>query len=203
MKKVNKILLLLVMMMSALVANAADNAVKILDKAAEAYKASGDVKIGFQITISGQSTTGIIKLSGQKFCCTMSGSVAWFDGKTMWHYVKDNAEVNVTNPSDKDIARMNPYAFLNIYKKGYKCSVTKTTSTEYQIKLTGKKGSPYNDIIVHLNKSTYQPTYIKMVSPKRTAEIVVNSFIKNQKFANSDFVFNKKEFPNAEVVDLR
>jgi len=204
MKTVNKIVMLVVLMMSALTMNAAENATKILDKTSEAYKKGGDVKIGFSIDVAGQSSTGLIKLSGQKFYCTTGGNVAWFDGKTMWHYVKDNEEVNVTNPSEKELARLNPYSFLNIYKKGYKCTVSKTTATEYYIKMTGKKGSGYSSIEVHLNKSNYQLSYVKMVSSKRTIEITVNSYIKNQKFPASDFTFAKKgEFKDAEVVDLR
>ena len=204
MKTVNKIVMLVVLMMTALVANAAESATSILDKTAAAYKKAGDVKIGFQIKVNGQSTTGQIKLSGQKFCCSTAGNVAWFDGKTLWNYVKDNDEVNVTNPSEKDLARMNPYAFLNIYKKGYKCSVKKTTATEYQILMTGTKGSSYGIVEVHINKSSLQPTYVKMVSSKRTAEITVNSYLKNQKFPATDFTFSKKgEYKSAEIVDLR
>lgn len=205
MKKVNRLFLVMMLMTTAIMAKAADNATTILDKAAATYTKSGDVKIGFTIAVNGQSSKGQINLSGQKFLCSTGGSVAWFDGKTMWHYVKNNEEVNITNPSDKEIARMNPYHFLNIYKKGngYKSTVKKTTATEYHILLTGKKGSTYNSIEVHLNKSTYQLSYVKLVSSKRTAEITVNSYLKNQKFPASMFTFNKKEYPSAEIVDLR
>lgn len=203
MKILKRFFLLTVMLFSVAVAYAADSATTILDKTAEAYKKGGDVKISFTINVAGQSSDGIIKLSGQKFCCSTDGSVAWFDGKTMWHYVQDNEEVNVTNPSEKELARMNPYAFLSIYKKGYKCSVSKVTATEYYITMTGKKGSGYKSIEVHLNKTNYQLTYAKMVTAKRTTEITVKSYVKNQKFPSSDFYFNKKEFPKAEIVDLR
>lgn len=204
MKKTNKILMLLVMLMSSFVANAAENATKILDKTSETYKKSGDVKIGFTIEVGGQSSVGTIKLSGQKFCVTTGGNVAWFDGKTMWHYVKDNEEVNVTNPSEKEITKINPYAFLNIYKKGYKCKVIKTTDKEYYVTLSGKKGSAYKTIEVHINKTSYQPTYVKMETAKRTTTVKVNSYLKNQKFDASEFTFAKKgEYKGAEIVDLR
>lgn len=204
MKKVNKILTLVVLMFSALVANAADNATKILDKTSEAYSKSGGVKIGFTIEIGGQSSAGVIKLSGQKFCCSASGSVAWFDGKTMWHYIKDNEEVNVTNPTEKELTKINPYAFLNIYKKGYKCKVKKTTDSEYYITLSGKKNSAYKEIEVHINKTSYQPTYVKLTTAKRTTVVKVNSYLKNQNFPATDFTFSKKgEYKSAEVVDLR
>ena len=203
MKTLNRIIVFALLLTTALAAHAADNETKILDKTAETYKKAGDVKIGFTIDVSGQSSAGVIKLSGQKFCCTTGGNVAWFDGKTMWSYVKANEEVNVSNPSEKEITRLNPYAFLNIYKKGYKAKVSKTTDKEYYITLTGKKGSAYKSIDIHLDKVSYQPSYVKMVTAKRTLTIKVNSYLKNQKFASSDFTFSKKEYPKAEIVDLR
>lgn len=203
MKTLSKIMMLALLMMSALGMSAAENATKILDKTAAEYKKSGDVKIGFTITVSEQSTTGIIQLSGQKFCCTTGGGIAWFDGKTMWHYVKANEEVNVTNPTEKELSKMNPYAFLNLYKSGYTAKLTKTTAKSYSITLTGKKGSAYKSIDLEIDKASYQPLYIKMQTAKRSTVINVNSYLKNQKFPASAFTFNKKEFPAVEIVDLR
>ena len=47
----------------------------------------------------------ISQLSGQKFVVNMGGTITWFDGKTMWSYVKKNEEVNVTTPTAADRSR--------------------------------------------------------------------------------------------------
>lgn len=181
----------------------ADNAKAILDKASAQFKAAGDVKIGFQITANNQNTTGYINIAANKFYCDMAGVDVWFDGTTMWHYIKADGEVSVTTPSSKNLAKMNPYFFLTIYKKGYKCKMGKSTKEYYEVVMTGGKDTDFSSITVRLNRKNYNPIYSKTVSKKNTIEITVNSFLPHQSFDASSFRFNPREFPGVEVIDLR
>ena len=195
---------LLLMMLVATVVLYAQNATKILDNSAATLRAAGNVKIGFTLEADGGASTGYIKLQRQKFVINMGGTITWFDGKTMWTYVKANDEVNVTTPSADAIAKMNPYAFLSFYKKGYTAKMGKSTTKEYEVVLTGKSGSPFKKVVVRINKSSKYPTVITMTSSKDAVTTIrCNSFLKNQKYKDSTFQFNKKNYPNVEVVDLR
>lgn len=199
-----KIVLFLACVVVAFVSMKAQDATKILDKTAATLKAAGNVKIGFTLTANAASSTGYIKLQGQKFVVNMGGNITWFDGKTMWSYVKKNEEVNVTNPTADEVAKMNPYAFLAFYKKGYTAKMGKSSAKEYEVVLTGNESSPYKKVVVHVNKLTNYPTDIQMTSPKGdTTGIKCNSFLKNQKYKETTFQFNKKNYPNVDVVDLR
>ena len=182
----------------------AQNATSVLDKSAATLRAAGNVKIGFTMELEGGTSTGYIKLQRQKFVVNVGGSITWFDGKTMWTYVKANEEVNVINPSADAVAKMNPYAFLSFYKKGYTVKMGKGTAKEHEVLLTGKSGSPYTNVVVRINKSTQYPTFIKMTSSKGAVTTIrCNSFLKNQKYKDSTFQFNKKNYPDVEIVDLR
>ena len=181
----------------------AENAKSLLDKAATQFKSAGSVKVGFQLTVDGKTTTGYIDITDNKYFCDMAGVSVWFDGKTMWHYVKANEEVNVTTPSEKEIARMNPYSFLSIYKKGYVCKMGKSSPMYHEIVLTGDKNASYKSILVRLNKKTFEPLYVKTTTRKYTTEITVNSYLTHQAFPAETFRFNPKEFPKVEIVDLR
>ena len=182
----------------------AQNATSVLDKSAATLRAAGNVKIGFTLEVDGGASAGYIKLQRQKFVVNVGGSITWFDGKTMWTYVKANEEVNVTNPSADAVAKMNPYAFLSFYKKGYTVKMGKGTAKEHEVLLTGKSGSPYTNVVVRINKSTQYPTFIKMTSSKGAVTTIrCNSFLTNQKYKDSTFQFNKKNYPDAEIVDLR
>lgn len=182
----------------------AQNATSVLDKSAATLRAAGNVKIGFTLEVDGGASAGYIKLQRQKFVVNVGGSITWFDGKTMWTYVKANEEVNVTTPSADAVAKMNPYAFLSFYKKGYTAKMGKGTAKEHEVLLTGKSGSPYTNVVVRINKSTQYPTFIKMTSSKGAVTTIrCNSFLKNQKYKDSTFQFNKKNYPDAEIVDLR
>ena len=181
----------------------AENAKSILDKASAQFENSGNVKIGFQMIANGQTTTGYINIAENKFFCDMAGVDVWFDGTTMWHYVKADKEVSVSNPSAKNLARMNPYFFLTIYKKGYKCKMGKSTKDYYEVNMIGSNDTAFSSITVRLNKKNYNPIYTKTVSKKATVEITVNSFLSHQSFDASSFKFSPKEFPGIEIIDLR
>ena len=119
----------------------AQNATSVLDKSAATLRTAGNVKIGFTLEVDGGASAGYIKLQRQKFVVNVGGSITWFDGKTMWTYVKANDEVNVTTPSADAVAKMNPYAFLSFYKKGYTVKMGKGTAKEHEVLLTGKSGT--------------------------------------------------------------
>lgn len=192
------------MMLVAAMVACAQNATQLLDKSAATLRAAGNVKIGFTLEAEGGASTGYIKLQKQKFVINMGGSITWFDGKTMWTYVKSNEEVNVTTPSADAVAKMNPYAFLSFYKKGYTAKMGKSTTKEHEMVLTGKQGSPFKKVVVRINKSTRYPSVITMTSSKGDVTTIrCNSFLKNQKYTTATFQFNKKNYPNVEVIDLR
>ena len=201
MKKIFSIILILLAFLTVTDVKAQD-AKKILDKAATAFTKAGNVKIGFSANVNGNNAGGTICISGNKFQLNTGDLIIWFDGKSMWNYVVVNDEVNVSHPSAKEVARMNPYSFLTLYKKGYDCSMGKSSSTEYEVILKGQKGSAYNRITVRMSKKSYQPTYIK-TEAKSTMEIKVNSFASKQNFPASTFTFDKKKYPKVEVIDLR
>jgi outer membrane lipoprotein-sorting protein len=201
MKKITFLLFILLAFLAVTDVKAQD-AKKILDKSAAAFTKAGNVKIGFSANVNGNNAGGTICVSGNKFQLNTGDLIIWFDGKSMWNYVVVNDEVNVSHPSAKEVARMNPYSFLTLYKKGYDCSMGKSSSSEYEVILKGQKGSAYNRITVRMSKKSYQPTYIK-TEAKSTMEIKVNSFASKQNFPASTFTFDKKKYPNAEIVDLR
>ena len=198
-----RLVLMLVCLMS-LCGIQAQEATKVLDKTAATLKAAGNVKIGFTLEANGASTVGYIKLQNQKFVLNVAGTITWFDGKTMWTYVKANEEVNVTTPSADAVAKMNPYAFLSFYKKGYTAKMGKGSQKESEVILTGKSGSQYKRVVVRVNKSTKYPTSITMTTSKDvTTKILCNSFLKHQKYKEETFRFNEKNYPDVEVIDLR
>lgn len=204
MNKILRFTLAVVMMLTAVVASAAD-AKTVLDKTYAAFQKAGDVKIQFTATVQDAPTRGTLKLSGTKLYYQTDGTTVWFDGKTMWTYVKENEEVNVTTPTQSEVARMNPYTFLSLYKKGYKIAFGSNTKKYYEVVLTanGKTKGGYSVIVVHIDKQSYQPLYVSMKSSKGDTSITVNSFAGNQAYQASTFTFNKKNYPDVEVVDLR
>lgn len=184
----------------------AQSATSILDKAADNFRKAGGVKIDYTYQVNGQGGTGNIQLKGHKFVNHMDGQTLWFDGKTLWTYLPDNQEVNVTTPTQKELAKMNPYAFVSLYKKGYKATLRGNGTKEYYVILltaTDAKRSP-SQITVHIGRTSHRLLYAKLkLSSGDTLTVNVTSYKDRQQWADSHFVFPSKSYPDAEVIDLR
>ncbi len=183
----------------------AQTATAVLDKTAQKFKAAKGVKASFTMDSGAGPSTGTIRLQGSKFTINIGDDyVVWFDGKDMWSYLKDNQEVNITNPTQKEIAKMNPYAFVDLYKKGYEVKMGKSTAKYFEVILKAKdKSSSLQNVTLHINKVNYQPIMIDMSSPKTANKIKITSYQTNLNFDPSTFVFQKKQYPDVEVIDLR
>lgn len=189
----------------AAVSISALDAKSVLDKASANFKKCPSVTIGYTVSSGGDSDNGTITLQGQKFCNKMSNMTVWFDGKTMWSLNKDNEEVNVTTPTATQVAKMNPYAFLSIYKKGYKVAFGKNTNQYYEVVLTAQDAkTSVQKLTVRISRSSYQPMHVVM-SSKKTGDmtISINSYKKGKKQADAAYQFNKSKYPDIEVIDLR
>lgn len=178
-----------------------DEARKLLDKTAAMMTKKGGAQASFTISggnISKQS--GTIAVKGNKFCATTTAATIWYDGKTQWTYMKANNEVNVATPNAARQQMMNPYTFLNIYKKGYTLSVASQGANKVvHMVATGK--SSIQEAYVTITKAG-TPTQVRMKQNGKWTTIVISNF-QQKKLADSMFVFNSKDYPKAEIIDLR
>ncbi len=180
----------------------AQSAKAVLDKAARTITAQSGVKANFKMTTANGSTSGTIAIKGKKFYATTPQAKVWFDGKTQWTYLKNNDEVNVSNPTEAQLQAINPYNFINLYKYGYSYTMN-TAGNDYVIRLMASNANrKIKELFISVNKKTYQPKQVKMLQGKKWTTFDINS-IKKESIPDSQFRFNAKDFPQAEVIDLR
>ena len=181
----------------------AENAKRILDKAVATVSNPGGVKAHFQM-ISKQfgSTDGDIAIKGKKFHATTPDATIWFDGKTQWTYMKGNDEVNISNPTEAQLQAINPYNFIYLYKKGFKLSA-KEVNNSYEVRLVPtKKEQKIQEMYIIVDKNSYHPTHVKMKQKDKWSTIII-SLLKTATLSDNLFQFNSKDFPKAEIIDLR
>jgi len=180
----------------------AQTAQSVLDKAASAISVKEGAKANFKMTAPHGTTSGSIIVKGKKFYATTPQATVWFDGKTQWTYMKNNDEVNVSNPSDSQLQTLNPYNFINIYKKGYKSTLNKS-GKDYIVHLTATSASAkIKELFVTVSKSSYHLTQVKLLQGQKWLVFDITD-LKRQTVADSQFRFNSKDFPTAEIIDLR
>ena len=187
---------------------------KVLDETAALFTGKGGIKATFKAdnfsngTLQG-STSGTMCIQGNKFQTTTPDMITWYNGETQWSYVKANEEVNISVPTPEEQQSMNPYAFVNLYKQGYDYSLKETTLRGkkcYEITLTAqdKKQNPHT-IILNIDRNNHEPMCIRMQQHGNAqwTRIAIQQFRAGQHFPATDFEFNAKDYPQAEVIDLR
>lgn len=197
-------LILLIFASLMAIGGQAQTAKQVLDKTATVIGRKGGAQANFKMT-SGQygSASGTIHIKGNKFHArTNNGVIVWFNGKTQWSYMKSTQEVNISTPTQAQQMSMNPYTFINIYKTGYNATLKKS-GNNYVVRLVAaNKRRTVQEMYITINKKTYVPSEVKMRQGNNWMTITVSGFqAKNQ--PNSTFVFNSKDFPQAEIIDLR
>ena len=180
----------------------AQTATSILDKAAATVTMKEGVKADFKMSGSMGSTSGTIVIKGKKFHATTQEASVWFDGKTQWTYMKDNDEVNVSTPNESQLQAINPYNFINLYKKGYKATLN-SSGNSHVVHLTASSADrKIKELFITVDKKTYHPTQVKLLQGKKWTIFDITN-LKKQATADAEFRFNAKDFPHAEIIDLR
>lgn len=186
---------------------------QVLDRTAALLNTSGvEIKFSIRTLANGQgqgTTQGTIALKSNKFQLQTPTVITWFNGTTQWSYLTDSQEVNISNPTPEELQSINPYAFVSLYKQGYHYSTG--TQKSYKGKaieeINLRAESPRQElqsITLYINKGNSYPLYIKITGRnKNSNEIEVISLKKGLNLPENQFVFDKKQYPNAEVIDLR
>ena len=184
------------------VATYGQTAKSVLDKAAANVSAKEGIRANFKMTGSHGNTSGQIAVKGRKFYATTPMATIWFDGKTQWTYMKNNDEVNISNPTEAQLQAINPYNFINLYKKGYNYTLNKS-GNDFVVHLTATNANAkIKEMFISINKNNYNPTQVKLLQGKSWTIFDISDLSKS-KIADSQFRFNAKDFPQAEVIDLR
>lgn len=112
-----------------------------LDKVAQKYQNDLRADKGIEFTYESSSFQnrqpagtykGTIKIKNNKFFINLGALMIWYDGKVfVQRTVSNNQPAQVTidqSPKKSELDKKNPYAFLTMYKKGYKLSIDENVS---------------------------------------------------------------------------
>ena len=173
----------------------------VLDRAAAVISNPGGITATFKMTGGMGNASGTISVKGKKFQASSPVATIWFNGKTMWTYMKKNDEVSISTPNDAQLQKINPYNFINLYKKGYDMMMS-SAANSHTVHLTAQGNQNIQEIFITVDKKSFHPTQVKMLQGKRWTTFDISE-LKTVTLSDSMFSFNSKDFPQAEVIDLR
>ncbi len=185
---------------------AGTNSTDVLERTADAIRKAGSICATFSMTADGHTSEGEIILSGDRFKISSPQMSIWYDGRTQWAYNPDVREVNITEPTPEELIETNPFVIISSFKSNYTSKSLNSPKGTYRVDLTPREnnGLPVKRAILTVDASTYLPTDIAItIDEGQTMAIHIKSLSKGKNYPLSTFVFNKKSFPKAEIVDLR
>jgi outer membrane lipoprotein-sorting protein len=191
------------------------DAKKILDNVSNKFKTYKSVVANFLLKIENSSgktlgtKKGIVSMKGSKYRVSISGQEIYSDGNNIWTYDKSVNEVQITqfDPSANTITPQK--MFTNFYDKDFLYKLNgeskKGNKTVQEIELTPlDKTKSFFKVIVEIDKAS-QAIMGTTVFQKTGDRYIytVTSLKTNSGLADNLFVFDAKNFPKVEVVDLR
>lgn len=193
----------------------------ILDEVAAKTKSYTSIKAEFgsvtekQVTNAEskmtESQTGMLSLKGDKYKLEVKGQTILCDGKTQWTYIKESNEVQINNaPDPKATDNINPVNIFTLYEKGYKYKYEKEETVNGAkadvvdlFPLNPDKKS-FHTIKLTIDRAKKQIVAVKILNKNGTVNtITVKAFTPNVEMPDTMFIFDKKNYPGVEEVDMR
>lgn len=182
----------------------------ILDAMSSKYQNMKSFKALFTYTPDGgQSMKGDVTVKGSKYKLKMAGQEIYNDGKLMATYIKETNEVNLQDFDPASAGDLDPTKIYTAYKKGFKHAFVqekKQGDTVVDVvELTStNKNSQVAKVQLWISKVDKSIKGWKIFQKNgQKVNYEVQLFQPNVVVADKDFIFNSKQYPGVEVVDLR
>lgn len=187
---------------------------QILDAASKTYNSYKSIKANFTMAIVNKQTnqttkeSGTLHIKNRKFKVEMTSQELYSDGKTLWTYLKDANEVQISNVDDLD-SEINPSNIFTIYKKGFEHRFGGTKTIDGNevniVELTPTdKSKSYFKIKISVEKKTNKIKSMTIFS-KNGIELTykINALTPNVDYKDDFFKFNSRQKPGVIEIDLR
>lgn len=207
MNEMKKYILLILAIAGVFVgAFSAETADAVLKRAAQTIKSADGISASFTLNSGGQTLTGTLKSSGDKFSLQTSTTSVWYDGKTMWTHNSKTNETTVTFPTSSEVAEVNPLYIVHVYSNNFTVAYAKSQTKGSKTIVLTPKSRKLGYKSVHLtipDKSSFPSRVVVIPLSGQKITVNIEKTTTGVKQAASTFVYPKSKYPKAEIVDLR
>lgn len=189
----------------------------LLDKVRKKYEGYNSMEAAFTLEIEfpeqpKETQNGKVARQGDKYRVELPSYEAICNGEAVWLIMSGNKEVQINNMPEPGETQsiLSPESLFDFYNNG---QFVYLLVNEY-----GKNGKVYAEIEFKPLDRNFDYTKIRMTVNKSTAEVVdvktfgrdgsrftlnINQFTPNKSFAANYFTFNKANYADYHVEDLR
>lgn len=204
------VLSLLLILPFAVVAQ--DDAVALLDKIIADIKAGAALQQDYSYIVFDEddavvySDKGVLKLDHERYALDMENMKVWCDGTTQWSYMKDIDEVYITDAGSEEAQNLSPLYIMEIYRKNYTLELGEEQAGIRILTMKAKDAdAEINELKLFIDMGeppVLTGMYIYM-SGQGYAQIVLGESKRGCRFGKDTYRCQVKNFPTAEIVDMR
>lgn len=237
MKKISFLLLAIIVLNFASVFAQTDDEIihdpeakKILDELSKNFKEYETIRMFFQYTAENKADTskndvynGYLFTKGKdKYKLIIPNIETFSDGKKVWQYNKQVAEINVTYTDPENKALVTPYVFLSLYEEGFKYmlkgeaefgikrrkdgKIVEQNEKMYMIDLYPEdiNNSPYSIVRLWVSQDKKQIFAAKYFGKEGIDYVLdILEFVPNATINDQIFIFQRDKYPkDVEVIDF-
>ncbi len=186
---------------------------KLIKKASEKIKSYGSLTINFTYIHENTSqeiyetSPGKIYIQGNKYNINSGDYQYISDGETVWVCLKDVGEIHVSYAGDVDQS-MNPVYLLEEFQEHYRAKLIRQENVLGNIvnlvDAIPNQPRSFFKYRVAISDSDNMLSYIKAYDRHGgTYKIQLDEVKKNTAIPEEKFVFDKKAYPDKDIIDLR
>jgi len=193
--------------------NAPLQATSIIEKTAQKYNALSSFSLDFAVNMEENNKTvqdfkGVLFVKKEKYFVTFEDQIIANDGKIMWNYQKSTNEALLFEAEEDDFSMFHPTKMLNDWEAAYTAKFIREEAFQKKqvnvVDLTPKKKSPFYKIRLYIDKTTSHIQQITMYEMDgATITYTITKFTPNAALSDAKFTFNKNDFSNVQVIDMR
>ncbi|PTM04324.1 MAG: hypothetical protein DA407_13130 [Bacteroidetes bacterium] len=200
-----RILIALVVMIS-ITANAQNNAKQLLDEVSAKVKSYDNISIDFKYVLVNleedinQETRGNVTMQGDQYVLNILGITRIFDGKTLYSISPEDEEVTISSENSQDENTITPSKMLSFYEDGYNYSMDIVQNIngrkiQYVKLIPIDSNVEINQVLLGIDINTkHIYNLIEVGSNKTKTTLTVNSFKTNEPLSKTLFTFDKEKY---------
>lgn len=191
--------------------NSDPEAKKILDAISAKFKTFKAVQSNFSLKIENAANklmgnkSGTVYMKGTKYRIKVAGQDIFCDGSNVWTVDAAAKEITLTklDPSNNTITPQK--LFTNFYDKDFLYKLNSDVKGIQEIELTPiDKSKLFHKVIVNINKVTKTIASTKVFEKAGNRyTYTVSGMNTSNNITDATFLFNQKNYPGMELIDLR
>lgn len=207
------IFLLVAFVTSNIIAQQDTKAKAILDKVSAKTKNYSSIKAEFAFRMINKSENinelqyGSITVKGDKYRLKLSGQEIICNGKSIWTYIEDAEEVQINSiPEEDEEDFLSPSKIFTMYEDGFKYKYVNKKEDIEIINLypENPEEKSFHRIALFVNAEKHQVAKVQVYGKDGSLFIyAIKSFDTSSTVEDSFFTFDKNQYPDVDVIDLR